>query len=83
MIQAVGSSLLSVGSFGLTTAVNYAVSGLVDWPIAAEYIVGGIAGGLLGMRLAVRLAASKALLNQVFAGFVFAVAGYMLYRNWV
>jgi uncharacterized protein len=81
MIQAVGSSLLSVGSFSLTTAVNYAVSGLVDWPIAAEYIVGGIAGGLLGMRLAVRLAASKALLNQVFAGFVFAAAGYMLYRN--
>lgn len=83
MIHAVGSSLLSVGSFGLTTAINYAVSGLVNWPIAAEYIVGGIAGGLLGMRLAVRLAASKALLNQVFAGFVFAVAGYMLYRNWV
>lgn len=83
MLQAVGSSLLSVGSFGLTTAVNYAVSGLVNWPIAAEYIAGGIVGGLLGMRLAVRLAVRKALLNQVFAGFVFAVAGYMLYRNWV
>lgn len=81
MLDAVGSSLLSVGSFGLTTAANYAVSGLVDWLIAAEYIVGGILGGLLGMRLAVGLAARKAMLNQVFAGFVFAVAAYMLYRN--
>jgi len=81
MIYAVGSSLLSVGSFGMTTAVNYAVSGLIDWPIAAEYIAGGIGGGWLGMRLAVNLAARKALLNQVFAGFVFVVAAYMLYRN--
>jgi uncharacterized membrane protein YfcA len=81
MLAAVGSSLLSVGSFGLTTAANYAASGLVDWLIAAEYIVGGILGGLLGMRLAVSLAARKAMLNQVFAGFVFVVAAYMLYRN--
>ena len=81
MIFAVGSSLLAVGTFGLTTAVNYALSGLVDWGVAAEYIAGGIAGGLLGMWLAVRLAPRKALLNQVFAGFVFVVAGYMLYRN--
>jgi uncharacterized membrane protein YfcA len=81
MLYAVGSSLLSVGSFGMTTAVNYALSGLINWLIAVEYIIGGIAGGLLGMRLAVNLAARKAMLNQVFAGFVFAVAAYMLYRN--
>jgi uncharacterized protein len=81
MIDAVGSSLLSVGSFGLTTAVNYAASGLIDWVVAAEYIVGGIAGGLLGIRLAITLAPRKAVLIQIFAGFVFAVAAYMLYRN--
>lgn len=81
MLDAVGSSLLSVGSFGATTAANYAASGLIDWLIAAEYIVGGILGGFLGMRLAVGLAVRKAMLNQVFAGFVFAVAAYMLYRN--
>jgi uncharacterized membrane protein YfcA len=81
MIFAVGSSLLAVGSFGLTTAINYAASGLVDWSVAAEYIGGGIIGGLLGMRLCVRLAPRKAVLNRVFAGFVFAVAAYMLYRN--
>ena len=81
MIYAVGSSLLAVGSFGLTTAANYALSGLIDWPVAAEYIAGGILGGLLGIRLAVRLAPRKAALNQIFAALVFVVAAYMLYRN--
>jgi uncharacterized membrane protein YfcA len=81
MILAVGSSLLAVGSFGLTTAVNYGWSGLVDWQVAAEYIVGGIAGGLIGMRLCNHLAPRKAALNKVFAGLVFIVAAYMLYRN--
>src|SRR3982074_2007498 len=52
MIKAVGSSLLAVGTFGLATAINYSLSGLVDWRIAGEFIVGGIAGGLAGMLLA-------------------------------
>ena len=81
MIFAVGSSLLAVGSFGLTTAVNYGWSGLVDWQVAAEYIAGGIIGGLIGMRLCNHLAPRKAALNRVFAGLVFIVAAYMLYRN--
>jgi len=34
--------LFSVGSFGLTTAVNYALSGLIDWTIALLFIVGGV-----------------------------------------
>jgi uncharacterized membrane protein YfcA len=81
MVFAVGSSLLAVGSFGLTTAVNYGWSGLVDWQVAAEYIAGGIVGGLIGMRLCNHLAPRKAALNKVFAGLVFVVAAYMLYRN--
>jgi uncharacterized membrane protein YfcA len=81
MIFAVGSSLLSVGSLGLTTAINYATAGLVDWLVAAEYIGGGILGGFLGMRLSIYLAPRKAALNKTFAGLVFIVAAYMLYRN--
>ena len=81
MLTAIGSSLLAVGSFGLTTAITYALSGLVDWRIAAEYIAGGLFGGWLGMRLAIRLAPRRAMLNRIFAGFVFLVAAYMLYRN--
>ncbi|MBN8873262.1 MAG: sulfite exporter TauE/SafE family protein [Rhodospirillales bacterium] len=81
MIAAVASSLLSVGTFGLTTAVNYALSGLVAWGIAAEYILGGLAGGFLGMRLAGHLSSRKAALTRVFAGIIFVVAAYMLWRT--
>lgn len=81
MLFAVGSSLLAVGAFGLTTAISYASSGLVDWVVALEYIAGGLAGGYLGMQLACRLGHRKAALNRIFAGLVFAVAFYMLYRN--
>jgi uncharacterized membrane protein YfcA len=81
MIFAIGSSLLSVGTFGLTTAVNYAASGLVSWVVAAEFIAGGVAGGLIGTRVAMTLAPRRAALNRVFAGLVFVVAIYMLYRN--
>ena len=54
-IAAIGSSLVAVGTFGMTTAVNYAVSGLVDWPVALLFILGGIGGGWIGARLAKRL----------------------------
>ncbi len=81
MINAIGSSLLSVGSFGLTTAVNYALSGLVSWVLALEFIGGGVLGGLLGMRLALKLSAQRATLTRIFAGLIFVVAAYMLYRN--
>jgi uncharacterized membrane protein YfcA len=81
MLSAIGSSLLAVGAFGLTTAVTYALSGLVDWIIAAEYIAGGLAGGYFGMQLARHLGSRKAALNRIFATLVFVVALYMLYRN--
>lgn len=81
MIFAIGSSLLSVGAFGLATALNYAVSGKVDWLVAIEFIAGGVLGGLFGTRLAIVLSSRRAALNKVFAGLVFVVALYMLYRN--
>lgn len=81
MINAIGTSLFAVGAFGLATAANYAFSGMVDWLIAAEYIAGGLIGGWIGMRLAVRLSGYKGALNLIFAGLIFVVAGYMLYRN--
>ncbi|QGY03216.1 sulfite exporter TauE/SafE family protein [Methylobacterium mesophilicum SR1.6/6] len=81
LINAVGTSLLAVGAFGLATALNYALSGMVDWVVAGEFIAGGILGGFLGMRLANRLAGYKGVLNTVFAAVIFVVAGYMLYRN--
>lgn len=81
MINAVGTSLLAVGAFGLATALNYAASGLVHWTIAAEFIGGGFAGGWIGMMAACHLAARRNTLNRVFAGLIFAVAAYILWRS--
>ena len=81
MINAVGSSLLAVGCFGLATAINYAFSGLVDWLVAGQFIAGGIVGGLFGIALASRLSRGKDTLKRIFAGVIFAVAAYVLYRS--
>lgn len=81
ILYAVGSSLMAVTAFGLTTAANYAFSGLVDWRLAALFILGGILGGLFGSRSAKMLAARKGTLNMVFAALIFAVAVYMLIRS--
>lgn len=81
MINAVGTSLVAVTAFGLTTALNYALSGMVDWPLAGVFIAGGIAGGLAGTASARRLSGTGAL-TSVFAGLIFLVAAYMLWRSW-
>ena len=80
-INAVGSSLVSVGAFGLTTAISYALAGQVDWRIAGLFVLGGIGGGLVGVMLAGRLAAQRALLTRVFASVVVAVAAFVLWRS--
>ena len=80
-LNAVGSSLVSVGAFGLTTALSYAWSGLVDWRIAAFFVAGGIAGGLFGVRLAARLSARRGVLARVFAVVVAGVGGFVLWRS--
>ncbi|MGJ4897377.1 MULTISPECIES: sulfite exporter TauE/SafE family protein [unclassified Bradyrhizobium] len=82
ILYAIGSSLVSVTAFGLTTAANYALSGLVDWALAATFLVAGIAGGLVGAKLAARLSGTRGTLNKVFATVVFVVAAYMIYRSW-
>jgi len=82
MINAIGTSLLSVAAFGLATALSYASSGLVDWWLASEFIGGGIVGGVFGMLLAARLSAYKNILNRLFAALIFVVAAYILYRHW-
>jgi uncharacterized protein len=81
MIVAIGSSLVSVTAFGLTTAANYALSDLIDWRLVALFIGGGIAGGLVGGRLATALAARKRALSTVFAVVVAVVGVYVIVRG--
>jgi uncharacterized membrane protein YfcA len=80
MLNAVAASLLSVGSFGLTTAANYAFTGQVHWIAAGWFIAGGLLGGFLGLRMAALAAGRKGLLNRIFAGLIFVVAGYIVWR---
>jgi hypothetical protein len=61
--------------------VNYAVSGLVDWPVALLFIVGGIGGGWIGALLAKRLSAQRQTLTRLLGCMLVVVAGYMLYRS--
>ncbi len=81
ILNAIGSSLVAVTAFGLTTALNYAVSGLIDWPLAALFIGGGVVGSLAGTAAAKRLAAQAGLLKTVFAVLIFVVAAYMLWKS--
>ncbi len=81
ILFAIGSSLVSVTAFGLTTAFNYALSGYVDWLLALVFVGGGVLGGMSGGLLATTLSARKGMLNTLFAGLIFTVAAYMLYRS--
>jgi uncharacterized protein len=81
LINAIGSSLFAVTAFGLTTAVSYAVSGLVDWPLATLFILGGAIGGLFGIALAHRLASHKHALTLTFSGIIIAVGVYVIVRG--
>jgi hypothetical protein len=79
LLSAVGSSLVSVAAFGAATAANYALSGWVDWRIAAIFAVGGGLGGLLGAALARRLGRGP-WLKLVFATVVIVVGLYVAAR---
>ncbi len=74
---AIGTSLVAVTVFGAATAANYALSGLVDWRIAAFFVGGGVAGGLLGTLAGQRLGKKKSSLAVLFAVFVIIVGFYI------
>lgn len=80
--RAIGTSLVAVTAFGLTTALNYAFSGMLDWGLAAAFIAGGVLGSVGGTAVSRRLSASKGRLNSVFAVMIVMVAVYMLVRSW-
>lgn len=81
LLAAIGSSLLSVFAFGLTTASNYALSGFIDWRLVVMFVCGGTAGSLLGGRIAARLAEQKRTLSIVFAAIVAGVGVYVVIRG--
>ncbi|MBW8735416.1 MAG: sulfite exporter TauE/SafE family protein, partial [Asticcacaulis sp.] len=81
IVNAISSSLFAVTAFGVSTASSYALTGLVDWPIAGAFIAGGLAGGLAGSKAALRLGSHTTALTTGFAGLIFVVALYVLYKG--
>jgi uncharacterized membrane protein YfcA len=78
LICAIGSSLVAVTAFGVTTAVSYALSGLVDWRLAVLFVIGGAAGGVLGIGLGARLTKRKRALSLVFSAIVITAGVYVV-----
>lgn len=78
---AVGSSLVGVTAFGLTTAANYAASGLVHWSAAGLAIGGGVLGAFFGQKASARLADTKRALTYVFSGVVIVVGLFVTARG--
>jgi uncharacterized protein len=81
LLNAIGSSLLSVAAFGATTAVSYAASGLVVWPVAGLFILGGLVGGFAGIEAARALAGRKRMLAIIFSAVVAVVGLYVTARG--
>jgi uncharacterized membrane protein YfcA len=81
LLNAIGSSLVSVAAFGAATALSYSLSGMVDWELALLFILGGMFGGFAGVRLARRFAARRRLLTTIFSGVVAAVGCYVMIRG--
>ena len=81
LTSAIGTSLVAITASGAATAASYAWSGLVDWPLAALFVIGGLSGGALGVRAGQALAASKRTLNIVFASLVIVVGVYVTIRG--
>jgi uncharacterized membrane protein YfcA len=77
IVNAIGSSLVSVTAFGLTTTATYALSGLVNWIIAILFIAGGAAGSFAGTRTARRLADRGRTLSLIFAAIVIVAGTYV------
>lgn len=79
IIDAIGTSLVSVSAFGLTTATSYFIAGNVDVIIATLFVVGGIVGGLFGIRLTDKI--PKEILTKTFAVLLFVVSGYVVSKT--
>ena len=78
IIEAIGTSLMSVSSFGLTTAASYFIAGNVDLLIATLFVIGGALGGFVGINITEKI--SKKILTKTFAILLFVIAGYIILR---
>lgn len=79
LAYAIGTSLVAVTAFGTATASSYALSGLVNWPIAGLFVLGGALGGLAGAFIGRHLAEKGRALNLVFAAVVLITGAFITF----
>ena len=77
--EAISTSLISVGTFGVVSVFRYALAGEVYYPIALLYLVGGVFGGYLGTKL--EHSVPRNTLRNAFAIIVITVAIYIMVVN--
>jgi len=80
MIKAVGTSLIVVGTFGITTAAVDSIYGYVYPLISLLYLAGGVIGGYAGTSIASRL--PRGVLRKTFAFIIILVAVYIMVLNY-
>ncbi|WP_048812760.1 sulfite exporter TauE/SafE family protein [Acidilobus saccharovorans] len=76
--RAIGTSLLSVGTFGMAGGLEYAVYGDTLFIISLLYVLGGVGGGFLGTSLAVK--APKKTLQRAYGIIIVLVGIYMIFK---
>ena len=76
--RAIGTSLISVGTFGVASGLEYAVYGDTLFLVSFLYLVGGIAGGYAGTSLAVK--APRKTLQRAYGIIIVLVGIYMVIR---
>ncbi|BDR92558.1 sulfite exporter TauE/SafE family protein [Vulcanisaeta souniana] len=76
--RAIGTSLISVGTFGVASGAEYWYYGDVLILIALLYVAGGVVGGYAGTSLAVKV--PKSTLRIAYGAIIVLVGIYMLMR---
>jgi uncharacterized membrane protein YfcA len=79
--NAVGTSLVAVSAFGLSTAGSYAYSGLIEWKVGALVVAGGVVGAFAGTAASAWLGNKKRALSLVFAAIVIIVGLFIVARG--
>ena len=79
IVDAIGTSLMSVSAFGFTTATSYIAAGNVEIVIAMMFVIGGIAGGIAGIKMMDKI--PQEILSKLFSTILFVISGYIFVKE--